>query len=137
MNTMRPPLRPALLARCAGPTARAVPVALLLALAGCATAPPPAPNPPTAPAPTDADAARRAEFDATLRRWHGASLAELRAKLGKPTSTKRAAEGRTVYAYTRSAPADPGTGYSRFSCTVNYVVDDGTQRVLSHSIVGC
>lgn len=94
---------------------------------------------PPAPAAQDngKDAARRAEFDAALARWHGASLAELKTKLGKPTAVTRRPDGNTVYAYTRNTPADLGTGYSRFTCTVSYVVDEKSQRVQSHSMAGC
>lgn len=123
---------------------------LLLLIAGCAshptsmpsastapTASPAATPPPTASAPAPADTARRAEFDAALSRWHGASLAELQSKLGKPTSVVRGSSGRSTYAYTRTTAADPGTGVARFSCTVRYVVDDKTRLVQSHQIEGC
>lgn len=115
---------------------------LLLLMAGCATAPAPTPAPPAAtPSPAavaaQKDATRRAEFDAALSRWHGAPVAELKTKLGKPTSVTPRNDGNTVYAFTRAASTDPGTGYARFSCTVRYVVDDKTQRVQSHSMTGC
>lgn len=113
-------------------------LALALLASGCA-APPHAPAPVTAPAPSppsaaqaDADQRRRADFDAALNKWHGASLAELSSKLGKPSSVTHRSDGRSVYAYTRSA-----SGQSRFSCTVRYVVDDRTQRVQDHQIEGC
>lgn len=113
--------------------------ALPLLLAGCATAPPPAK--PSASAliteQKDKDATRRAEFDAALSRWHGAPVAELKTKLGKPTTVTPRNDGNTVYAFTRAAFSDPGTGYAKFSCTVRYVVDDKTQRVQSHKIEGC
>lgn len=120
---------------------------LLLLMAGCATSPPAtAPMPQTAPPPAatapaqaaaQKDAARRAEFDAALSRWHGAPVAELKTKLGKPSAVTPRNDGNTVYAYTRAAATNPGTGYSRFSCTVSYVVNDKTQRVQSHSMTGC
>jgi len=118
---------------------------LLLLMAGCATSPAPTPTPapvvPAAPSPAavaaQKDAARRAEFDAALSRWHGAPVAELKTKLGRPTTVTPRNDGNTVYAFTRAAPTDPGTGYARFSCTVRYVVDDKTQRVQSHSMTGC
>ena len=123
-------------------------LALALLASGCAVAPPAPPPPPPPPAPThapapayvpappaaatDADQRRRADFDAALAKWHGASLAELSSKLGKPTSVTHRGDGSSVYAYTRSA-----SGQSRFSCTVRYVVDDKTQRVQGHQIEGC
>jgi hypothetical protein len=114
------------------------PLALAALTAGCAA---PTANPPAPPAPVsvlkDKDAARRAEFDTALSRWHGASVTELTAKLGKPTTMTRRGDGSTVYAFTRAAPTDPGTGQSRFACTVSYVVDDKTQRVQSHGMAGC
>lgn len=114
------------------------PLALAVFMAGCAA---PATSPPAAPASVavqkDQDAARRAEFDTALSRWHGASVTELTAKLGKPTAVTRRGDGSAVYAFTRAAPTDPGTGRSRFACTVSYVVDDKTQRVQSHSMAGC
>ena len=114
-------------------------LALALLASGCA-APPRAPAPAPAPAavppppaaPSDADLRRRAEFDAALKQWHGATLAELSTKLGKPSSVTHRGDGHSVYAYTRSA-----SGQSRFSCTVRYVVDDRTQRVQDHQIEGC
>ena len=122
-------------------------LALALLASGCAVTPPapppPAPAPSHAPAapayvppppaaPTDADLRRRADFDAALAKWHGASLAELSSKLGKPTTVTHRGDGSSVYAYTRSS-----SGQSRFSCTVRYVVDDKTQRVQGHQIEGC
>jgi hypothetical protein len=127
----------------------------LLLTAGCASHPTSAPTAPVAAAPTPtpapapppataapsaatpADVARRAEFDAALNRWHGASLAELQSKMGKPTSVVRGSSGRSTYAYTRTTAADPGTGVARFRCTVRYVVDDKTRLVQSHQIEGC
>lgn len=117
-------------------------LALALLASGCAVAPPAPPPPAPAPAhayvppppaaATDADQRRRADFDAALGKWHGASLAELSSKLGKPTSVTHRGDGSSVYAYTRSS-----SGQSRFSCTVRYVVDDRTQRVQGHQIEGC
>lgn len=134
-------------------TATFTTLAVALLLAGCAAtpsappAPPAAPVPPVAPAaapapaptapPAQADNARRAEFDAALARWHGASLSELQSKLGKPTQVTRGSDGLTTYAYTRAVPADASTGVTRFSCTVRYLVDDKTKRVQSHQIDGC
>ncbi|HEV6966818.1 hypothetical protein [Roseateles sp.] len=125
-----------------------LPALALLLMAGCATAPTPAPAPAPTPAPASppapaarpaasaADLARRAEFDAALNRWHGASLTELQAKLGKPTTVTRGSAGRTTYAFTRTT-TDPASGLNRFSCTVRYVVDDKTRVVQSHQIEGC
>ncbi|MCE4540232.1 hypothetical protein LXT12_23555 [Pelomonas sp. P7] len=123
-----------------------LPALALLLMAGCATAPVPAPAPTPAPASppapaarpaaSAADLARRAEFDAALNRWHGASLTELQAKLGKPTAVTRGNAGRTTYAFTRTT-TDPASGLNRFSCTVRYVVDDKTRVVQSHQIEGC
>ena len=117
-------------------------VAVLLT-AGCASTPAPGPAvspaatpaataaPPAAPAPAArAEAARRAEFDAALSRWHGAPLSELQAKLGKADAVTRQTDGSSVHAYTR-------TGVSKFSCTVRYIVDDKSRLVRSHSIEGC
>lgn len=138
-------------------TAQLPSLAVALLIAGCATAPPAPPAPPAAPVPpvapaaapapapapataaaaAQADTARRAEFDAALARWHGASLSELQSKLGKASKVTRGSDGRTTYAYTRAVPANPSTGVSRFSCTVRYFVDDKTQRVQSHQIDGC
>jgi len=94
--------------------------ALLLILAGCATAPPP-----SAP-----DVQRRSDFDKAQDSWNGAPLKELIAKLGKPDAVTRQAEGRTVYTFTK------GSG-GTFSCTVRYTVNNKTQRVQSHQIEGC
>ncbi|MBI3349140.1 MAG: hypothetical protein HY020_18265 [Burkholderiales bacterium] len=122
----------------------------VLLIAGCASTPAPrpavspaaapaaTPAPPAPPAPAArAEAARRSEFDAALSRWHGAPLSELQAKLGKPDAVTRQADGSWVYAYTRAMPAQPGSGTSKFSCTVRYAVDDKTRLVRSHSIEGC
>ncbi len=125
------------------------PLAIMLLITGCASTPPAAPTDqgsitvplPSAPVPTappaQADNARRAEFDASLNRWHGAPLSELQAKMGKPSTVTRGGDGRTTYAYTRAMAADPGTGTSRFSCTVRFIVDDKSKQVQSHQIEGC
>jgi hypothetical protein len=108
--------------------------ALTLLIAGCATqrAPaPPSPGAPAAAAPTQSDTQRRSDFDKALDSWNGASLKELKSKLGTPSAVTHGSSGSTVYAFTRSTRA------AGFSCTVRYVVDDRTQRVQSHQIDGC
>ncbi|MBV8502874.1 MAG: hypothetical protein JO006_14310 [Paucibacter sp.] len=101
--------------------------ALLLLVAGCATTPQ---LPPATPPIVDADAQRRSEFDKSLDSWTGAPLAELKSRLGKPSSVSHGSgAGRTVYAFTKSSGS--------FRCTVRYFVDDKTQRVQGHQIDGC
>ena len=109
-------------------------LACLLAT-GCATRPTTTTTAPGAPVvqtpPAQSDTERRSEFDKSLDSWNGASVKELRSKLGTPTAVTHGSAGSTVYAFTRSTRA------AGFSCTVRYVVDDKTQRVQSHQIEGC
>jgi len=110
----------------------AVLATLMLLLAGCASKPS-APPPP----PAQVDAQRRSEFDMSLDKWHGATLAEVLTKLGKPSKITRQADGSPVYSFTKATAANPGTGRPGFSCTVSYVIDEKTQRVRNHHIEGC
>lgn len=109
-------------------------LALVLLTAGCASQVP-APTSPAAVA--QADRQRRSDFDRSLDRWQGAPLSELLSKLGKPGAVTPGPDGKTLYAFTRAMPTDPGTGRSRFSCTVRFVVDAQSQRVQGHRIDGC
>ena len=106
---------------------------MLLTAAGCATRPPPAPLAP----PAQVDAQRRSDFDVSLDRWNGATLAEVLTKLGRPGKVTRQPDGNSLYSFTRSTAANPATGKPAFSCTVRYVIDDKTQRVRGHQIEGC
>jgi len=83
------------------------------------------------------DAERQSSFDKGLDSWHGASVKELIAKLGQPTSTSRQADGRLVYVYAKSAKLSGPLGPSTFSCVVRYLVDAGSGRVVGHRIEGC
>ncbi len=125
-------------------------IAALLALAACsapprqaqpagAAAPTPAPAP-TAPAASSkakTDAARQAEFDRSMAKWHGAKLDELLAKLGKPSSRSRPTSGEWVYTYAKTASIRGPAGVEAFSCVVSYRVDPQSQRVVGHRIQGC
>ncbi len=120
---------------------------LLFGLGGC-TLLQPGPRPPI-PAPTPAppatrtapasagDAQRQAEFDQSLRRWHGAGSKELVAKLGPPTTSSRQADGSLLYRYVRTARLRGASGPSTFSCVVNYRIDAKTERIVGHSFEGC
>lgn len=119
----------------------------LLGLSGCAMLQPARERPAAAPAPVApeasaaparaSDAQRRAEFDQSLRRWHGAGSKELVAKLGPPTTSSRQADGSRVYRYVRTARLRGASGPSTFSCVVNYRIDAKTERVVGHSFEGC
>lgn len=87
--------------------------------------------------PAEVDAARRSEFDKSLDGWNGASVKELIAKLGPPTSTSRQADGTRVYVYAKSKKLRGATGPIMFSCVVRYLVDARTDRVVGHRIEGC
>ncbi|HEY1091151.1 MAG TPA: hypothetical protein VGE47_08675 [Burkholderiaceae bacterium] len=102
--------------------------AVLLSACSSVT-PPPQPGPAPLPSGNPADAQRRAEFEQSLQRWHGAELKELVAKLGPPTSTRRTSEGRLAYVYSKSSRS--------FSCVVGYVLDPSTQRISAHWFEGC
>lgn len=101
---------------------------LLAALVGCASAP---------PAQSQVDAQRQSKFDKELDSWHGATVKELVAKLGQPTSTSRQSDGNLVYVYAKSAKLSGPGGTSTFSCVVRYTVNAGSGRVVGHRIEGC
>ena len=130
----------------------AVLLALLAALAGCATGPAtPSSAPSTAAtrAAAAADAARQAEtqrqvdaqrqadFNRSLDRWHGASVTELVAKLGKPNSMAREPDGTRVYIYSTSTPVGAANGAAPFTCVVRYRVDEKVGKIVGHRIEGC
>ena len=101
---------------------------LLGGLAGCVSTP---------PAQSQVDAERQSGFDKQLDSWNGATVKELIAKLGQPTSTARQPDGKLLYVYAKSTRlSDPG-GPSSFSCVVRYLVDAGSGRVVGHRIEGC
>jgi len=116
--------------------------ALLLGLAllgACASVPPPAAPAaaPATPAQPSIDAQRRAEFDRSQARWHGAKLQELVSKLGKPSSNTRAADGSQVLVYAKSAKIKGPNGPSLFSCVVRYQIEAQSERIVGHQIEGC
>lgn len=117
-------------------------VLMALVLAGCAS--------PTGPARTGAGGAssaspaspaaaaeqqRRSEFDQSLDAWHGATVQELVRKLGKPEAIHLGREGTLEYQYSKAGR--PSADKRPFSCTVRYVVEGGTQKVIGHAIQGC
>jgi hypothetical protein len=140
--------------RAAGAARRTGPLALLwllaAALAGCATAPGPSSSAaPSASARTAAevarqaetqrqiDAQRQAEFNKSLDRWHGASVKELLAKLGKPNATAHEPDGTRVYIYARSTQTGAQGGALPFTCVVRYLIDEKAGKVVGHRIEGC
>jgi hypothetical protein len=104
-------------------------LAAALVLSACATAPPPAPAPQV-----DVDAQRRAEFSKSLERWNGAKTQELQSKLGPPTAKSRQADGKLVWAYSKSGKISSG---DTFSCVVRYLIDERSSQVVGHQIEGC
>ncbi|MDN3921214.1 hypothetical protein [Roseateles violae] len=110
--------------------------AALLLMAGCATQPsqPPQTAAPPARPQVDVDAQRRAEFDKSLDRWNGAKTQELQSKLGLPTSKSRQADGKLVWAYSKSTKTSDG---ATFSCVVRYLIDERSSQVVGHQIEGC
>lgn len=72
-----------------------------------------------------------------MAKWHGAKLAELLAKLGKPSSRSRPTSGEWVYTYAKKASIRGPEGVEAFSCVVSYRVDAQSQRVVGHRIQGC
>jgi hypothetical protein len=115
--------------------------AILLGLAllsACASVPPPAAPVITPPPPqASIDAQRQAEFDRSQARWHGAKLQELVSKLGKPSSSTRAADGSQLLVYARSATIKGPNGASLFSCVVRYQIEAKSERIVGHQIEGC
>ncbi len=109
-------------------------LALAVLIAGCASK---LPSPPPAQAHAQIEAQRRSEFDMSLDKWNGATLAEVLTRLGKPSKVARQPDGNSLYSFTKATAEDPGTGRARFSCTVSYVIDAKTQRVNGHQIAGC
>lgn len=105
-----------------------VSVLLLCLLSACASAPP--------PEPAQIDAQRRAEFDKSLLQWHGASVQELRARLGAPTAISRPTKGILVHVYVRSLKGS-SDAMVRFVCVVRYSIDERSKRVIGHDIEGC
>lgn len=83
------------------------------------------------------DADRRSEFDKSLDGWHGATIHELVAKLGPPSSKSRQADGTLVYVYAKSTKLKGPVGPIMFSCVVRYMVDAHAGRVVGHRIEGC
>ena len=115
----------------------AVAVLVTSLLAACAIAPPPTPPTPVTPvtaAPSAADVKRQAAFDKSQDGWTGATVQELVAKLGPPTSKKKLPDGTSTYVYERSAKSGATT---TFSCVVRYVIDARNARVTGHQIEGC
>ena len=106
-----------------------------LVLGGCSTPSAP-PSGSVPPAGRTADQQRRSDFDKSLDAWHGATVQELVRKLGKPESIDLRNDGALDYQYSKSGRA---TGDKRpaFSCTVRYIVEGGTLRVIGHTIQGC
>jgi hypothetical protein len=98
------------------------------------TVPAQAPHLPAAP--TASDLQRRGEFDKALDSWHGAPVAELLRKLGKPDAIAQRADGSLEYQYSRSTRAGADKRPA-FSCTVWYAVDAVARRVTGHAIEGC
>ncbi|MBA4340533.1 MAG: hypothetical protein C0423_00110 [Methylibium sp.] len=110
--------------------------ALLLALlSACTTVPPPE----TALPDADTNRQRQQAFDQSQRRWHGASVQELLAKQGPPSSRSRDAHGQQRLSYTRTLPLKAPTGpqSASFSCTVHYLLDAKGLHIVSHRIEGC
>lgn len=103
-------------------------VAMAWLLAGCGSAP---------VKPVNLDAQRRAEFDKSMDRWHGASTKELVAKLGAPSTRSKLADGTLVYAYAKSTQVHGPIGPIPFVCVVRYLVDDHTGLIVGHRIEGC
>lgn len=132
---MRPSDRPSLFAF-VRPAERAAGLGVLIAvgLAGCASSPGPAPTGSSAP-PAAAEQQRRSEFDQSLDAWHGATVQELVRKLGKPEAINLGREGTLEYQYSKAGR--PSADKRAFSCTVRYVVEGGTQKVIGHTIQGC
>lgn len=106
---------------------------LLALLSACASGPAPQAPPPDA----DSNRQRQAAFDQSQQRWHGASVQELIAKQGQPSSRARDAQGQWVLSYTRTAELKGPTGPQRFSCTVHYRLDAAGTRIAGHRIEGC
>ena len=100
----------------------------LCVLAGCATAP---------PTQAGIDARRRAEFDRSMERWHGAEVRELVAKLGPPTTKSKAADGAWIYEYVRSTRVNGPIGPVPFRCVVRYTVDARSAIITGHRIEAC
>lgn len=93
----------------------------------------------TPPVTESSDRQRQAAFDQSQQRWHGASVQELLAKQGPPSSRGRDAQGQQRLSYTRTLPLKAPTGpqSASFSCTVHYLLDAKGQRIVSHRIEGC
>lgn len=133
------PHRPPLLA-CAWPVMSAGPIPVLiagliaLALPGCATSPGPARTGSAASLPA-AEQQRRSEFDQSLDAWNGATVQELVRKLGKPEAINLGREGTLEYQYSKAGR--PSADKRAFSCTVRYVIEGGTLKVIGHAIQGC
>ncbi|MDL5030860.1 hypothetical protein QRD43_02985 [Pelomonas sp. APW6] len=111
-------------------------LATALALGGCSTPSSVTPSGTVPPAGRTADQQRRSDFDKSLDAWHGATVQELVRKLGKPESIDLRNDGALDYQYSKSGRT---TGDKRpaFSCTVRYIVEGGTLRVIGHTIQGC
>lgn len=93
----------------------------------------------TPPATESSDRQRQAAFDQSQQHWHGASVQELLAKQGPPSSRGRDTQGQQRLSYTRSIPLKAPTGpqSASFSCTVHYLLDAKGLRIVSHRIEGC
>ena len=105
-----------------------------LVLSGCST-----PSVPQSgsvpPAGRTADQERRSDFDKSLDAWNGATVQELVRKLGKPEAINLGREGTLEYQYSKAGR--PSADKRAFSCTVRYVVEGGSQKVIGHAIQGC
>lgn len=116
------------------------PLALALALAGCASLRAPEPALQKVTPMTEQqriDAARQAEFDQSLAAWRGAPVQELRAKLGAPSAVHPQRDGSSVYVYAKNARLSSAKGPVDFRCVVRYLVDGRTQRINGVEVEGC
>lgn len=120
-----------------GPLLSSVVPALVL-LTACASVQTPDRPAGTPSAAEATDRQRQAAFDQSQQRWHGASVQELLAKQGPPSSRGREAQGQQRLSYTRTTPIKGATGpQSLFSCTVHYLLDAKGSRIVGHRIEGC
>jgi hypothetical protein len=104
-------------------------------LGGCST--PSAPSSSAVPSGgRTADQQRRTDFDKSLDAWHGATVQELVRKLGKPESIDLRNDGALDYQYSKSGRATADKRPA-FTCTVRYIIEGGTLRVIGHTIQGC
>ena len=80
-----------------------------------------------------------AEFDQKLLTWHGQDINALIEKRGAPTSTYKMPNGNIMYTFDNNivAPGLFGGVPVVFLCTINFVVDQYFNRIVSHSFTGC